>query len=163
MKYLTRIEKRADGNLWLAAQVDMNEFAEGDPVEVTVMRTEDTPTLSEPLEPPALVHTGQAIGWYNCDGRDCPVCGTAPKPESDVMQNPSLIPGGPGFVGQEANQREATAKPNDASLIAAILEVAQLTDDTEDGGTVFMPDEEEWGIIVGLARERAKPKSEPKP
>ena len=102
--------------------------------------------------------------WFLGHHKECEACwlNRQAKDSCDVMQNPSLIPGGPGFVGQEANQREATAKPNDASLIAAILEVAQLTDDTEDGGTVFMPDEEEWGIIVGLARERAKPKSEPK-
>jgi hypothetical protein len=25
----------------------------------------------------ALVHTGQAIGWYRCDGKDCPICGLA--------------------------------------------------------------------------------------
>lgn len=30
--------------------------------------------MSEPL-----VHTGQAIGWYRCDGKDCPVCGPPPE------------------------------------------------------------------------------------
>lgn len=38
------------------------------------------------------------------------------------------------------------------ALVAEILEVAQLHDDTDSGGKVFMPDEEEWGRIVGMAR-----------
>jgi hypothetical protein len=42
------------------------------------------------------------------------------------------------------------------TMTVKILEVAQLTNDTEDGGTVFMPDEEEWGVIVGLARSAAR-------
>ena len=25
----------------------------------------------------SIVHTGTAIGWYRCDGKDCPVCGTS--------------------------------------------------------------------------------------
>lgn len=27
----------------------------------------------------AFVHTGQAVGWYRCDGKDCPVCGSMPS------------------------------------------------------------------------------------
>lgn len=38
-------------------------------------------------------------------------------------------------------------------LLVKILEVAKPHNDTEESGDVFMPDEEEWGIIVGMARE----------
>ena len=38
-------------------------------------------------------------------------------------------------------------------LVVKVLEVAQLHDDTDTGGMVYMPDEEEWGDIVGLARQ----------
>ena len=41
-------------------------------------------------------------------------------------------------------------------LVAKILEVAQLRDDTDEGGIVEMPDEQEWGEIVGIARSAAK-------
>lgn len=40
-------------------------------------------------------------------------------------------------------------------LIAMILEVAQVHDDTDECGKVFMPDEKEWGLIVGQARRMA--------
>jgi hypothetical protein len=41
-------------------------------------------------------------------------------------------------------------------LIARILEVAQLREDTDEGGLVEMPEEQEWGEIVGLARKLAQ-------
>jgi hypothetical protein len=41
-------------------------------------------------------------------------------------------------------------------LVALILEVAQLSNDTDEGGNVLMPEDEEWGEIVGLARKIAK-------
>jgi hypothetical protein len=42
-----------------------------------------------------------------------------------------------------------------AELVTTILEVAQATDDTDQGADVFMPEEDEWGTIVGLARKYA--------
>ena len=41
-------------------------------------------------------------------------------------------------------------------LVVKVLEVAQLRDDTDEGGIVEMPDEEEWGLIVGLARKASR-------
>jgi hypothetical protein len=43
-----------------------------------------------------------------------------------------------------------------SELVALILEVAQVHEDTDEQGMVYMPDEEEWGLIVGLARKYAK-------
>lgn len=43
----------------------------------------------------------------------------------------------------------------DSDLIMMILSVADVHDDTEQSGMVFMPSEEEWGLIVGLARKKA--------
>ena len=40
--------------------------------------------------------------------------------------------------------------------MALILEVAQVHEDTDEQGMVFMPDEKEWGLIVGLARKYVK-------
>jgi hypothetical protein len=45
---------------------------------------------------------------------------------------------------------------NREDLVVKILEVAQVHEDTDEGGMVYMPDEEEWGLIVGLARKAAK-------
>jgi hypothetical protein len=47
------------------------------------------------------------------------------------------------------------------SIIIKIIEVAQPHDDTETEGMVFMPDEDEWGEIVGLARSIATANSQP--
>ena len=52
---------------------------------------------------------------------------------------------------ENAELREALS-----NLTAKVLETAQLYDDTETGGKVFMPEEDEWGEIVGIAREVAK-------
>lgn len=41
-------------------------------------------------------------------------------------------------------------------LVALILEVAQVHNDTDQSGMVFMPEENEWGEIVGLARALVK-------
>jgi len=58
-------------------------------------------------------------------------------------------------AGQEAI-RASTLKES-VGLVAKVLEVAQLHDDTDEGGMVDMPDEGEWGEIVGLARKLARP------
>jgi hypothetical protein len=48
-------------------------------------------------------------------------------------------------------------EPNtDEVMTARILEIANMREESNSGALVDMPDEEEWGEIVGLARTRAK-------
>jgi hypothetical protein len=55
--------------------------------------------------------------------------------------------------GKEIQMAEPRTEPNAIELLTVkILEVAQLHNDTPEGGMVFLPDEKEWGEIVGLAR-----------
>lgn len=50
----------------------------------------------------------------------------------------------------------SNAQYTDEELVRRIIEIANMRNESDAGATVDMPDEEEWGEIVGLARQRAK-------
>jgi hypothetical protein len=59
-----------------------------------------------------------------------------------LVTKPYTVEVGPTSVNEQA-----------IAIAAKILEVAQLHEDTDEGGKVFMPDEDECGEIVGIARK----------
>ena len=77
----------------------------------------------------------------------CGACGNGPIVEKDIRCE---------ICAPHTAQRALEPREERDALVAEILEVAQLSDDTDKGGTVFMPDEDEWGAIVGLARKAAQ-------
>jgi len=40
-------------------------------------------------KPEPLAHSGQAIGWYRCDGQDCPLCGRTSEPANPPPEDPA--------------------------------------------------------------------------
>jgi hypothetical protein len=59
----------------------------------------------------ALVHTGQAIGWYRCDGKDCPICGLVEEDPCPICGLPNKDFHFIGKLGASFSHRPVTTAP----------------------------------------------------
>jgi hypothetical protein len=61
--------------------------------------------------------------------------------------------------GADVNQ-DRTTELELRALAVKILEIAQMEEESDEGAIVQMPDEDEWGELVGIARTIAKTSEE---